>query len=67
MAGLDWVVFGLYFASILSFAYWQSRKNVGVEGYFLANRRMPWYAIASPPIRDSARYITKQGGWNWSR
>ena len=45
MGVLDWGVFGLYFAAVLSFAYYHSRKNVGVEGYLLANRRLPWGAI----------------------
>jgi len=42
MSILDWSVFALYFGAVLAFAYFQSRKNVGLEGYFLANRRLPW-------------------------
>ncbi len=58
MAGLDWAVFALYFTGILSFAYVQSRKNVGVEGYFLANRRMPWFAIGLSVMATQASAIT---------
>lgn len=58
MGGLDWGVFALYFAGILSFAYYQSRKNVGVEGYFLANRRMPWFAIGLSVMATQASAIT---------
>lgn len=58
MGGLDWGVFALYFTGILSFAYVQSRKNVGVEGYFLANRRMPWYAIGLSVMATQASAIT---------
>jgi len=55
---LDWGVFALYFVAILSFAYYQSRKNEGIEGYFLANRRMPWYAIGLSVMATQASAIT---------
>ncbi len=58
MGGLDWSVFALYFVGILSFAYVQSRKNVGIEGYFLANRSMPWYAIGLSVMATQASAIT---------
>lgn len=58
MRGLDWAVFALYFAGILSLAYYQSRKNVGIEGYFLANRRLPWAAIGLSVMATQASAIT---------
>lgn len=58
MRGLDWGIFGLYFAAILSFAWYQSRKNEGVEGYLLANRRMPWLAIGLSVMATQASAIT---------
>jgi Na+/proline symporter len=55
---LDWSVFGIYFAGVLAFAWAQSRKNVGVEGYFLANRRLPWAAVGLSVMATQASAIT---------
>ena len=58
MSSLDWFIFALYFGAVLAFAYSQSRKNVGVEGYFLANRRLPWGAIGLSVMATQASAIT---------
>jgi Na+/proline symporter len=55
---LDWGVFGLYFLVVLGFAGWQSRKNEGVEGFFLGNRSMPWAAIGLSVMATQASAIT---------
>ena len=58
MTYLDWLLFALYFAGVLSFALYQSRKNEGVEGYFLGNRRLPWWAIGLSVMATQASAIT---------
>jgi len=58
MTGLDWGLFLLYFVLVVSFALYQSRKNVGVEGYFLGNRRLPWWAIGLSVMATQASAIT---------
>lgn len=58
MTGLDWGLFALYFIGVISFALYQSRKNEGVEGYFLANRRLPWWAIGLSVMATQASAIT---------
>lgn len=58
MTGLDWTIFALYFAVVIGVALWQSRKNVGVEGYFLANRRLPWLAVGLSVMATQASAIT---------
>jgi SSS family transporter len=58
MTAPDWTVFLLYFGGVLAFAYYQSRKNVGVEGFFLANRRLPWGAIGLSVMATQASAIT---------
>ena len=58
MTGIDWGVFVLYFAGVVGIALWQSRKNVGVEGYFLANRRLPWLAVGLSVMATQASAIT---------
>ena len=58
MSALDWTVFAVYFGGVLSFAYYHSRKNEGVEGYLLANRRLPWAAIGLSVMATQASAIT---------
>ncbi|TFH65451.1 MAG: sodium:solute symporter [Gemmatimonadales bacterium] len=58
MTSLDWAIFVVYFVVILSFALYQSRNNEGVEGYFLGNRRMPWWAIGLSVMATQASAIT---------
>ncbi|MGW8267516.1 MAG: sodium:solute symporter [Longimicrobiales bacterium] len=58
MTFIDWGLFALYFIGVLSFALYQSRKNEGVEGYFLANRRLPWWAIGLSVMATQASAIT---------
>ena len=58
MSALDWAVFAAYFGAVVGFALWQSRKNVGVEGFFLANRRLPWGAIGLSVMATQASAIT---------
>ncbi len=58
MTLLDWCLFVIYFAGVVSFALYQSRKNRGVEGYFLANRRLPWWAIGLSVMATQASAIT---------
>ncbi|MDX1578404.1 MAG: sodium:solute symporter [Gemmatimonadota bacterium] len=61
MSALDWTVFALYFGGVVGFAWWQSRKNEGVEGFFLANRRLGWGAIGLSVMATQASAITYIG------
>jgi Na+/proline symporter len=61
MTVFDWLVFALYFGGVVGFAYYQSRKNVGVEGFFLANRRLHWGAIGLSVMATQASAITYIG------
>ena len=58
MTSLDWGVFALYFVGVISFALYQSRKNEGIEGYFLGNRSLPWWAIGLSVMATQASAIT---------
>ena len=58
MSPIDWGVFAVYFAGVVAFAWYQSRKNEGVEGYFLANRRLPWAAVGLSVMATQASAIT---------
>jgi SSS family solute:Na+ symporter len=61
MSALDWIVFAVYFSGVIGFAYYQSRKNVGIEGFFLANRRLGWGAIGLSVMATQASAITYIG------
>ncbi len=58
MTPIDWVLFALYFVGVIAIALYQSRRNEGVEGYFLANRRLPWWAIGLSVMATQASAIT---------
>ncbi len=58
MTTLDWFVFILYFGGVVAFAVFHSRKNVGIEGYYLANRRLPWGAVGLSVMATQASAIT---------
>ena len=61
MSGFDWLVFAVYFGAVVAFAWTQSRRNRGVEGFFLANRRMGWGAIGLSVMATQASAITYIG------
>lgn len=51
------VVLLLYFAMLIGVA-WITGRNVGNEGFFLANRRVPWYVVAYAMIGTSISGVT---------
>lgn len=51
------VVLGLYFAMLIGIA-WFTGRNVGNEGFFLANRKVPWYVVAYAMIGTSISGVT---------
>ena len=61
MSTVDWIVFAVYFSGVICFAYHHSRKNVGVEGFFLANRRLGWVYIGLSVMATQASAITYIG------
>ena len=61
MSAFDWLVFAVYFGAVVAFAWVQSRRNRGVEGFFLANRRMGWGAIGLSVMATQASAITYIG------
>ena len=48
MAGLDWVIIGLYFALLLAVAWWVARRNRDTpDDYFLAGRNLGWFLVGA--------------------
>ena len=58
MTLLDWFVFVVYFGGVVAFAIIQSRRNVGMEGYYLANRSLSWGGIGLSVMATQASAIT---------
>jgi len=48
LGGLDWLMIGLYFAVLLSVAWWVVKKGKDtVDDYFLAGRNLSWWVIGA--------------------
>src|SRR2546422_8188786 len=48
MAGLDWVIIGLYFTLLLTVAWWVARRNRDApDDYFLAGRNLGWFLVGA--------------------
>ena len=44
MSPLDWAVIGAYLAGTIGLGLWLSRKQDGLQDYFLGGRNIPWWA-----------------------
>ncbi len=42
---IDWSIFGLYILAVFVFGLYMSRKEETTADFFLAGRRLPWYAL----------------------
>jgi len=42
----DWLVFGIYLVVVFSFGLLMSRREDTTADFFLAGRRLPWFAVA---------------------
>lgn len=51
------VILFLYFAMLVGVA-WYTGRNVSNEGFFLANRKVPWYVVAYAMIGTSISGVT---------
>ncbi len=75
---LDYAVFALYCVAVLVVGFWVARKEKTSNDYFLAGRRLPWYAIGFSLIATSIsteqfigevgfayRYGLAVANWEW--
>ncbi len=58
MRPLDWVVMVLALTYIVGYGLYRSRGSVGTKGFLLANRSLPWYAMALSIMATQASAIT---------
>ncbi len=58
---LDWGVLGAYLLLMAAIGTWAARKKTDAEGYFLAERKMPTWAVALSIIATSLSVATFVG------
>jgi SSS family transporter len=61
MHPLDWLVVAIYLVWIVSDGVKRSRNTGEVEGYFLANRTLPWWAVGLSVMATQLSAITLVG------
>ena len=51
LSTIDYVIFGIYAIVIVAIGLYSSRKNTkSAEGYFLAGKSIPWWAVGASLI-----------------
>src|SRR5471032_504606 len=58
MTPLDWIVLVTTLVSIVAYGLYRSRGSDTVDGYLLANKTMPWYAMGLSIMATQASAIT---------
>jgi SSS family transporter len=58
MHWVDWTIVAAYLLWVVSDGIRLSRRNTGVEGYFLAGRTLPWWAVGLSVMATQLSAIT---------
>ena len=58
MSAIDWIVLIVTLFSIVLYGVWKSRGTKNIEGYLLADRKLPWYHIGLSVMATQASAIT---------
>src|SRR4029078_149832 len=61
MRPLDWIVIAAYLFWIVADGLKRTRGTKGVEGYLLANRSLPWWAVGLSVMATQLEAITPVG------
>ena len=61
MRVLDWVVVGAYLVWVVADGLKRTKHTEGVEGYLLANRSLPWWAVGLSVMATQLSAITLVG------
>jgi Na+/proline symporter len=61
MSAIDWAVVAAYLLWIVVDGLWRSKNTGKVEGYFLANRALPWWAVGLSVMATQISAITLVG------
>lgn len=58
MTAIDWLVLAVTLLSIIFYGVWKSRGTKNIDGYLLADRRLPWYHVGFSVMATQASAIT---------
>jgi len=58
MTALDWLVLVVYLLAIVGFGVYMGRGNRGIDDFFLAGRRMRWWAVGLSVMATQISAIT---------
>jgi SSS family solute:Na+ symporter len=58
MSLIDWIILSITLLSIIGYGVWKSRGTKNIEGYLLADRKMPWYHVGLSVMATQASAIT---------
>jgi SSS family transporter len=58
---LDWIVLVVYMVAIVAFGIWAGRGNQRIDDFFLAGRRMRWWAVGLSVMATQISAITFVG------
>ena len=58
MSTLDWAVLVFYIVAIVAFGLWSGRGNVKMDDFFLAGRKMRWWAIGLSVMATQISAVT---------
>src|SRR3954466_9607615 len=58
MSAIDWLVMCLTLFSIILYGIWKGRGTNNIEGYLLADRKLPWYHVGLSVMATQASAIT---------
>jgi SSS family solute:Na+ symporter len=58
MSLIDWLVLGITLLSIVFYGIWKSRGTRNIEGYLLADQKLPWYHVGLSVMATQASAIT---------
>jgi SSS family solute:Na+ symporter len=58
MGSLDWIVLSSFLLFVAAYGIWKTRGQKDMQGYFLANKSTPWYAITISVMATQASAVT---------
>ncbi|MBA3682199.1 MAG: sodium:solute symporter [Bacteroidetes bacterium] len=58
MSLIDWIVLSVTLLFIIFYGIWKSRGTKNIEGYLLADRKLPWYHVGLSVMATQASAIT---------
>ncbi len=58
MSSIDWIILTITLLSIVLYGVWKSRGAKNIEGFLLADKKLPWYHVGLSVMATQASAIT---------